>query len=151
MNVCTLSNDCYNTLTSLQDLASTYGIYGGQKYPETGFPLSTSIFPCKYGFYVGQNDTEAGFPQRSSVFPCQHGIYVGQNGTETGFPPSTSVFPSESDWEGGVFVVDKMILEQISVRVLRFSSVSIIPRELRTLSFIYQRCCVVVKGDIIVK
>jgi len=104
-NVCTLSSACYNTLTSLQDLASTYGIYGGHNY------------------------------------------------TETGFPPSSSVFPSVWNWAegGGRCSEPKMTLEQISLRVLRFSPVTIIPLELHTLSFIFQRCSVMVTVGIIVK
>jgi len=102
-NVCTLSSAYCNTLTSLQDLARTYGIYGGQNYTETGFLPSSSVIPSEWDWAVG-------------------GGCSGQNDTGTDF-----------------------------LRVLRFSPVSVIPLELHTISFIFQRCCVMVTVGIIVK
>jgi hypothetical protein len=60
-------------------------------------------------------------------------------------------FPLQMGLRGGGVVMDKMTLEQISLQVLRFSPVSIIPRELHTLSFIFQRCSEMVTDDIVVK
>jgi len=49
------------------------------------------------------------------------------------------------------FILDTLAQRQGFLRILRLSPVSIIPRELRTLSFIFQRYSVMVTDDNVVK
>ena len=85
LDIHTLSYACYYTLTSLHDLASQYGIYGGQNDTGTSFPQHASVLRCQCGVYGWLNDAGTGFSPNTFVFRCQYGIYDGKNDTRTGF------------------------------------------------------------------
>jgi hypothetical protein len=71
-------------------------------------------------------------------------IYGGRSGTKTDFSPSTSVFPCQyhSTNAPHSFIHLPPTLYNISLPVLQFSPVSIIPPMLHTHSYIYHQRCI---------
>jgi hypothetical protein len=88
---------------------------------------------------------------QSLVIPCE--ICGGQSGTVTGLSPNTSAFPCQynSTYAPYSFIHLPPTLYNVSLPVLQFSPVSIIPPMLHTHSFICHRCCIILPIDSVVR
>ena len=116
------------------------------RHTETGFLPSTSVFPCKYGIYVGKMTQRQVFLRVLRFSHVSKGFLVDKMAQRQVF---LRVLRFSHVSRG--FILDTLAQRQGFLRILRLSPVSIIPRELRTLSFIFQRYSVMVTDDNVVK